>query len=77
MQDEKATLMVHSKEAKFNTALNMSSVSINVDDENEDQSTQRYGEQSENGNATFTGEISEEFGSNLMDISTNSSLIER
>ena len=39
MQDEKATLMVHGKEAKFNTALNMSSASINVDDENEDQST--------------------------------------
>ena len=69
--------MVHNKETKFNTALNMSSASINMEDENEDQSTLRNVEQTENDDATFTGEISEDFGSNLMDISTDSSLIQK
>ena len=75
MQNKNATLQVRSNETKFNTALNMSSASINLDDENEDQSTERLVEYPENNNATSNGEINEEYGNNMIDISTDSSTV--
>ena len=75
MQNKNATLHVRSNETKFNTALNMSSASINLDDENEDQSTERLVEYPENNNATSNGEINEEYGNNMIDISTDSSTV--
>ena len=48
MQDGEDTFLVHDKGIKFNTALNTSSASINLDDENEGESANRLIEQPEN-----------------------------
>ena len=77
MQDGENTLLVVNKGIKFNTALNMSSASINSDDENGGESPNRLIEQPENKNTTYTSEASEENGVNLTGTRTASSLLQK